>query len=357
MDIVFIWTGVTSYMADCWRALSRMPGVRLKIYIQEKTHAGTRFIPADVLTGLDYELIYEDEFFDKGKIRSQMASFQPTVFFIVGWRAKLARFFTMDRLFSSIPKVLIFDLPFAWTLKKLIAPIVLRLYLRRFKVAFVPGTRAAQYARWLGFKGNEIEQGLFSLNVPELSAAAQNKTPRQGFLFAGRYVREKRLDVLVGAYKEYRKRIERDGNRKCWTLTCCGMGGYEKLLKGVDGIEDKGFLPPDEVRVLYKTHEAFVVTSDFDPWPLVIAEACASGMPIICTKACGNNIELIKENGFVCETNDVNAIAGAMFRMHTMCDEERVAMGMKGLNLVRPYSCVAWSERVIRIASGLTERE
>ena len=344
---------MTSYMADCWRALSRVPGVRLKIYIQEKPHAETRFNPADVLHGLDYVLIYENERIDKNNIRTQMVGIQPTVFFIVGWRAKLSRFFALDRSFDSVPKVLIFDLPFAWTLKKLVAPIVLYFYLKRFKIAFVPGVRSAQYARWLGFKKHEIEQGLFSINVSRLSASIQSKQSREGFLFVGRYAQEKRLGVLVEAYKEYRKKVVRDGKQTYWTLTCCGMGILEGLLKGVDGIVDRGFLQPDDVRVLYQTHGAFVVTSDFDPWPLVIAEACASGLPVICTEACGNHIELVKGNGFVCETNDVDSIAEAMFRIHNMQDAERMEMGFKGVELVSPYSCEAWSERVVQIVSGL----
>jgi len=354
MNIVFIWTGVTSYMADCWRVLSRMPGVRLTIYIQEKAQANTRFNSVDVLAGLDYVLVYENEVLDKDRIRSQIVGFQPTVFFIVGWRAKLSRFFATDRLFSSVPKVLVFDLPFAWTLKKLVAPIVLRLYLQRFKIAFVPGIRATQYARWLGFRRDEIKQGLFAINVSRLSASIQDKTSRRGFLFVGRYAQEKRLDVLVEAYKKYRKKIKRDGKQSCWTLTCCGMGSFEKILEGVVGVENKGFLQPDDVRTLYKTHGALVVSSDFDPWPLVIAEACASGLPVICTKACGNHIELVKENGIVCETNDANSIAEAMFRLHNMQDVERMEMGTQGLGLASPYSCEAWSERVMRIVSNLT---
>ena len=179
MNIVFIWTGVTGYMADCWRALGRVPGVRLKIFIRVKANPETGFNHADVLRGLDYTLVSENEVIDKENFRIQIAGFQPAVFFIVGWRAKLCRFFALDRSFATIPKVLVFDLPFAWTLKKLIAPVVLRLYLRRFKVAFVPGERSTQYARWLGFKRNEIELGLFSLNVSHLSKSAHNKEPRE----------------------------------------------------------------------------------------------------------------------------------------------------------------------------------
>ena len=173
----------------------------------------------------------------------------------------------------------------------------------------------------------------------------------------GRYAQEKRLDILIEAYKKYKKKIECKGEGICWPLTCCGMGGFRKWLEGVDGVNNVGFLQPDDVQGLYKTHGVLVVTSDFEPWSVVIAEACASRLPVICTKACGSHTALVRDNGIVCETNDVDAIAEAMLRMHTMREEERVAMGMKGLELVRPYSCEAWSERVVRIVSGLGRRE
>ena len=43
MNILFVWTGVTSYMADCWRALASRPDVSLKIVIEEKNEPGSAF--------------------------------------------------------------------------------------------------------------------------------------------------------------------------------------------------------------------------------------------------------------------------------------------------------------------------
>ena len=382
MNILFVWTGVTGYMGDCWRALACVPGVRLKILIQEKRRPDTQYSPADVLRSLDFTLLYEDDDMDRDGFRKQLAVFSPDVIFIVGWRAKLSRFIAGDKAFGQIPKILIFDLPFAWTLKKLIAPIVLRGYLNQFKACFVPGARAAEYARWLGFKNEQIEQGLFAVRMHNIIISSNDtnegrtvvrrspNAPRQGgrpmpdlpadraqvgqpephvvgtgFLFVGRYVKEKRLDVLVKAYCRYRKLVEAI-NEKPWDLSCCGMGPDQHYLRHVEGIIDLGFCQPEQVASLRMNHGAFVLTSEFDPWPLVIAEACAAGLPVICTEACGSHVELLHGNGIVCKTHDVEALAHAMLKIYTMSDQERVVMGRKGLDLVKPYSCEAWSERV-----------
>lgn len=53
MKILFVWTGVTSYMADCWRELSSRPGVELKVVV-EAAPSGRHFDAAQILSGLDY---------------------------------------------------------------------------------------------------------------------------------------------------------------------------------------------------------------------------------------------------------------------------------------------------------------
>ena len=343
MNILFVWTGVAGYMGDCWRALAREPEVRLKIMIQEKRCPDTQFSPAVVLQSLDFTLIYEDEEMDREALRKHVAEFQPDLIFIVGWRAKLSRFIASDKAFREIPKVLIFDLPFAWTLKKLIAPVILRGYLRRFRACFVPGARAATYARWLGFKNEQIKTGLFSIRIQE---SEEESGARKNFLFIGRYVKEKRLDVLVKAYKRYRM-LAAARNEEPWGLSCCGMGPTQHYIRAVEGITDHGFCQPEQVASLRLNHGALVLTSEFDPWPLVIAEACAAGLPIICTEACGSHLELVHGNGIVCKTHDVEVLAQAMLKITAMSDLERLSMGQEGRYLVKAYSCEAWSERVI----------
>ena len=349
ISIVFIWTGVTSYMADCWRALAAQPDVRVKIIIeQRRASRETAFDAATVLRGLDATVVFDDEPLDKDGWRERLVAFEPDAFFIVGWHATTSRFFAEESAWQKVPKVLIFDLPFAWTIRKILAPIILHRYLKRFIAAFVPGKRAARYARWLGFASDHIEQGLFSIQLP--SKAEFNK-PTGGFLYVGRYVSEKRLDVLLAAYQKYRKLVA-----KPWPLTCCGMGPEAGRLAGVEGVSNCGFLQPEGVSALYAESRAFVLASDFDPWPLVILESVAHGLPVICTEACGNSNELVKQNGIVCRTNNVDSLAKAMVRM--TANEGRLAeMGRQGIALAKPYGCEAWAARTRRIAEGMISAE
>jgi glycosyltransferase involved in cell wall biosynthesis len=237
-------------------------------------------------------------------------------------------------------------MPFVWSLRKLVAPLVLRRYLSRFVAAVVPGERSAAYARYLGFPEAKIERGLIGLDTAAAAEAARARAalpayPRR-FLFVGRYAYEKRLDLLVAAYRRYRGRV-----RDPWGLTCCGMGPEAGRLRGIEGLEDRGFVQPTAMGEVFATHGAFVLASDYDPWPFVIAEAVAAGLPVVCTSACGKSVELVRSylNGRVVGAGDVAGFAEALEWVHAHEAEARW-IGERGMPLAAPYAKEVWAERV-----------
>ena len=359
MNILFVWTGITGYMGDAWRALARERDLRLKVLIQERRDAATRFDSSAALRDLDATVVYDDEL-ETERIDELVRSFAPDVMYIVGWHARLSRHLAMCHAFAGVPKVLIFDLPFEWSIKKMAAPFVLWPYLRRFCGCFVPGAGAADYARWLGFKDGQglgwVETGLFCANVLKFCGSSEKRRkleayPRQ-FLFVGRYVKEKGIDVLVGAYRRYRTLAEAGGDSP-WGLTCCGMGPLGSLLKGATGVSDVGFVQPDALPDLFLDHGAFVLASSHEPWGVVLAEAAAAGLPIVCTKACGASLDVVYGNGIVCETGDVEGLAQALVHIHQMSDAAKAEMGDKGLALAANYSCEAWASRVVAMSARI----
>lgn len=356
MTVIFFWTGVTGYMAACWRALAAMPGIKLKLFIEVKRNGSTDYRHAEVLAGLDYDLRFEEESLDRAALRRKVQDLRPDVLVVLGWRCKMCRFVATDRSFGRIPKLFAFDMTFAFTLRKLLARIALRPYLRRFAGAVVTGERSAFYARYLGFRESQLERGLIGIDTALFAAAREARArlpsyPRQ-FIFVGRYTPEKRLDVLVKAYRLYRSRV-----RDPWGLTCCGMGPQGALLKGQEGIRDQGFVQPRAMPEIYAEHGALVITSAYDPWPLVIAEAVAAGLPVVCTEACGSHVDFVRSycNGRVCGTNDVESIAEALVWIHEH-ESGLAKMGARGMALTALYSKEVWAERWIEICRKVVTR-
>lgn len=341
--ILFVWTGVTSYMADCWRALSRCKDVEVKVVIDRTGTVGSiAFDETTVLGGLDYVLV-------DGRVqdaKNRLGDWMPDVAFIVGWHSSVSRAFAQSVRYAAVPKVLVFDMPWEWRLRKFAARFVLARYLRHFVACYVPGMRAQRYARWLGFDRQMIFTGLFSVKEPPAEMQGPEAV-EPFFLYVGRLSPEKRIRKLARSYQNYRNRCE----GKPWKLVCCGMGAERHWLGGLKGVEMRGFLQPDEVHALQRQAGALVLTSSFDPWPLVILESVSVGLPVICTPACGDHIELIGANGIV--SNDTTA---AMLEMTNNYNKYASAAKL-AIERAHPYWSSAWAQRTYALATTVLNRE
>ncbi|MBO6167146.1 MAG: glycosyltransferase family 4 protein [Kiritimatiellae bacterium] len=343
MRIGFVWTGFTSYMADCWRELASRPGVALKIWIEEQRKSDTAFDVKNVMRGLDFGWDYSDQITDI-ELRiaeSEIKAFSPDILFICGWSRELPPFTAKSEALRNVPKILCCDMPWEWKPRKFAARFVLWRHLRRFKKIMVPGVRAARYARWLGFKREDIILGEYGIDVTRFAHESGQSSNRKGFVFVGRLVKAKGIRTLAAAYSRYRELVT--GNGEPWNLDVYGVGPEKKWLDGIEGVSTHGFAQPDDIAMTFCKAGAFVITSHWDPWPLVMLESCAAGLPIVCTDRCWNRYELVKGNGIVVKSGDVEEMAKAMVRVaHGECN------GECGQILSLPYSCPKWTERIIK---------
>ena len=310
MKILFVWSGLSGYMGDCWRELAGTSGVELKVAVDSsRALPGGRFDASEVMRGLDW-----------GNTLPQ--DWAPDIVFSVGWRNALCRDAALRDWGVGTKKVCCFDMPWEWSLRKIAARFILWRYLRRFDAAFVNGVCAAKYARWLGFSSAKIYKGLISTNTRRFGAHVGGK----GFLYVGRDAPEKGLDVLREAHGRYREK----GGR--WPL---------EIVNGVS---------PDALGPIYSAADCFVLPSLHEPWGVVLVEAAAAGLPIICTDACGARHEVVKGNGIVVPSGNVDALASAMW---SVAEEGRSFDLDEGRRLSAAYSCERWAERVVTISREL----
>lgn len=315
MKVLFVWSGLTGYMGDCWRELARRDGIDLKIAVDlSDKYFGGSFSADDVLRNLDWR---------PATLQDDMRDWCPDVLFTVGWHNKMCR--AAVEAFPNACKVCCFDMPWEWRFRKIAARFVLWRYLRRFDAAFVPGAIATKYARWLGFDNGNIFKGLFSTDITRFAA----HNGGGGFLFLGREVPEKGIDVLRKAYDLYK------GNGGKWQMSVVSNAS------------------PSEVAKYYSEADCFVLPSRWEPWGVVLAEAAAAGLPIICTDKCGARYEVVRDTGMVVKSGDVGALAAAMHKIENMSVAERLVMGANGKALAQSYSCQAWADRVINICNQL----
>ena len=334
--ILFVWTGVTSYMADCWRTLQReLRGGELRILIEDQV-SGRDFEKGKVLAGLDCTVVGKGECPDLGSLLPE--GWRPDVVFAVGWHSPLVRAIVADRAWAGIPKVCCFDLPWDGSLRRIAARWVLARFLRNYTAAYVPGRACAEYAEWLGF--GRIDRGLFSIDTRRFAAAP---SLRKGFLFVGRFAPEKRVDLVAAAWRRYRD------NGGTWAIDFYGSGPLAPEAAD-PGLRVHPFAQTDDMPRIYREHACLVLASDFDPWPLVVLEAKASGCRVVMTDRCTNRYELADGNDAVVAAGDVEAMAAAMMKM------ERDGSPSERTDLT-PWDCGTWAERTMGIAADLIGEE
>lgn len=323
MKILIAWTGVAGYAADCWRALAARADVELKIIVEPQV-IGREFDTARTLHDLDYSIVSNVEELNDVDIA------QPDIMFVCGWHSRIMRSLVSSRAMRNVPKILCCDMPWRWQIRCIAARFVLWPYLRKFEGIFVPGQAAAKYARWLGFPKGRIFHGMYSIDTKSFAAVASCEIERRGFMYVGRNAPEKRLDILGKAHARYLK-----------------LGGTWKL----DIYGGENFVQPDEVPQLYASHAALVLASDFEPWGMVVLEAAAAELAVICTDVCGVRHELVKGNGIVVPHGDAEAFARAMLRM----EREYASFDRaQGAALAAEYDCNRWADRVQAIATSIT---
>jgi glycosyltransferase involved in cell wall biosynthesis len=343
--VVFCWSNISGYMAACWRALAREPGVDLRVFAYAESSASD--FSHDLMAGLAWTPLGVGER-EPERVAQKVAALLPAAVVIPGWLDAAYRSLPSNGALRGTRFVMGMDTPWRGDLRQRAAGWVLRHYLGRMDKVVVAGERAWQYARRLGIPLARIARGLYGVDYAGLSTAFHERRaagwPRR-FLFAGRYSEEKGIATLLDAYGRYRGRVPHP-----WELVCCGMGPLRPALAGAAGVVDRGFVQPAGMRDVMRASGALVMPSRYDPWPLAIVEGCAAGLPIIASDACGSAVECVRDtvNGFTFATGDAEALAERLIETHVDYDH-LPAMGEQSLWLARPFAAENWVRTWLRV--------
>lgn len=344
--ILVYWSTISGYMAACWRELASRPSVQLRV-VAYRTGQDTSF-SEELMQGIDWVPLDEHLRQSQTDIEKTLRDFDPDAVVIAGW---INKFYTqLPATFADRRRLWIMgmDRPWQGGLRQWIAPIALRSYLQHINLAWVTGERCRQFAKHLGFTDKRIHSGVYGVDVSGLQAIAARRRveqPARRFLFVGRYVEEKGIDLLVEGYRAYRESVANP-----WDLICCGQGVMGHLLRDQPGVTNRGFVQPHDVHDELARASALIMPSRFDPWPLTIVESCAAGVTVACSAACGSAVELVRDgySGFVFPTGDSKAIAETMRGIHS---SNAVELGRRAEPFAAAYSAQEWANRLLRMIS------
>lgn len=350
--IVFCWPDISGYMAACWKTLHQRAGIEVCV-IAFEPRAETGF-SNQLMQGIPNILLDAQDRHNFALVKQAVLAQQPDVVYLGGWWHKPYRQLAFAAELKNTPLLMGMDTPWRGTLRQFVGTWLLRPYLNRIHRIIVTGERSWQYARRLGKSSAHIMRGYCGVDydawAPLWQQRQQAGWPR-AFLFAGSYAPVKAIDVLVEGYQRYRGLAATEP----WPLMCCGRGPLETYFEGVMGIDNRGFVQPQNMHAVWLQAGAFVLASRSDSWPLVLVEAAAAGLPIVCTDVCGSSVEVVRPlyNGLIIPPEDPEALAQALLHIHHRYDD-LPAWGARAQQLAAPFSAEFWADRWQALLTELT---
>jgi glycosyltransferase involved in cell wall biosynthesis len=112
-------------------------------------------------------------------------------------------------------------------------------------------------------------------------------------LFVGQYIHRKGVNELLRAFEVI------DPNKASISLAGSGelLPLVQKYVASFPHIFNLGFVEPESLVSIFSDYDVLVLPSRHDGWAVVVAEALASGIPVIGTKMTGAFVDLVVPNG------------------------------------------------------------
>lgn len=172
-------------------------------------------------------------------------------------------------------------------------------------------------------------------------------------LALGRLEEQKRFDLLIDAFSLFAT------SRPGWTLRIRGSGSKEDEIKkkvSAFGLGSRVEIlkPTDNVASEYLGASMYVMSSDFEGFPMTLVEAMACGVPCVSFDCPNGPLEIIREgqDGFIVPLHDVAALA---VRMGQLADDAalRACMGAAARKNIGRYKIGPILERWAAFLEGL----
>lgn len=185
---------------------------------------------------------------------------------------------------------------------------------------------------WKGLNNLMVIPNPITINGGDCTDCTQKRA-----IAVGRYTYQKGFDLLIAAWKDVQKR------HPDWKLYIYGSGNREAYQKIVNewNLQDTVFCegPVNNISEKYKHSSIFVLSSRFEGFGLVLAEAMSTGLASVAFACpCGPK-DIVKDgsDGLLCENGNVKELSSKICQL--IEDEQfRKEMGHKAATNIQRYS-------------------
>lgn len=339
--LVFLYSELAGYFLSCLRQLrNSYPELEIHVFrwpLNKEAPFSFHF-PNDIH-------FYSREEYQGDKLIEKVKDIDPSFIYCSGWMDK--QYVKVCNAYKGIvPTVLGMDTPWRGKFKQWLRILFLGNSIKRsFSHCWVPGRRQKAYANKLGFSDDQILMGFYSADQPHFyslfekySGEKRTRFPHR-FLYTGRYVESKGVQLLWDAFAEVKEEFKND-----WELWCLGTGNVEPVNH--PAIRHFGFVQPSGIENFVKETGVFVLPSNFEPWGVVVHEFAAAGFPMICSDQVGATEAFVEydKNGFIFNQGDKEDLKRCLKGIMSKTDSDLIKMGEKSAELsfrITPETWVA----------------
>ena len=334
--ILVLYTSIPSYWVACMRKYVQLFNGEFIVFM-DKPDLNAPYLVQDE-AGITYH--NRDDYTSK-ELEQLCFSLEPSLIYVCGWKYK-SDIVLCKKLKNSVT-ICGMDNWWHGTIKQILGLLPLKLVLQRaFDFLWVPGEPQIPYAEKLGFGGSKLITGLYSADSDKIRGGEfRLESIRQKFVFIGRLVPEKGIDVLIDTYSRYR-----NTNPNAWGLEIIGDGPLKKDLSELPGVEIIDFLQPSEIQSRLKDFGVLVLPSLTEPWGVVLHEAARAGWPIIASDMCGATTAFLEtgENGYFCKSGSVSSLLESMEKFTNMSPQELQEFSQASKELGGKHDTERWSK-------------
>jgi glycosyltransferase involved in cell wall biosynthesis len=350
LRIVYLYAKFPPYQVPVIRELSQSRAQVTIVYWDNPGHAP--YTPPSI--DGDVRFIPRSSIDDHG-LCGLLADRQPDIIVISGWQDKGYMRAVKPWRRTGTPVVIGFDEIWRGTLRQQIGRVVFPVWLKQFySHAWVSGPRQYEFAKKLGFRDNRIINHLYSADTShfqqfQIDSPSRLQNYPRSFLFVGRMVPDKGIDILAEGFDHYRNRLQGD-----WELVCVGNGPMSDRLRNRPGVTLHSYMSQSDLFQLMQSTGAFVLASRFDVSPLVVHEFASAGFPLILSDAVGNRLLFLIErfNGQLFQSGNAEALAKAMKKIDQMPTYQLVEMGKNSRMLSMAHNPKFVAASLLSVANG-----
>jgi glycosyltransferase involved in cell wall biosynthesis len=243
-------------------------------------------------------------------------------------------------------------------------------FLRGCDAFVVPGKSAVEYLKKYGVTEetiftapNAVDSQFFARQAATVraNAAAHRQAlrlPARFFLFVGRLVSAKGTFDLIEAYQALAPSVRNEVG-----LVFVGDGPERAALQQraatIDGgtIQFTGHAQRERLPAYYALADALVFPTHSDPWGLVVNEAMACGLPVICSDVAGCAADLVESgwNGYVVPAGNIGQLSSTMGEL-VRHNDLRLMMAQRCRERIQHYSPEAWAAGMASVVQPFPRR-